>query len=60
MTTAPILVGPHGYQRRLLFILTCLYMIFYTGAFYEYGPFQLMLEEAGAFSNRCDDLPHDD
>jgi MFS family permease len=28
-------------------------MIFYTGAFYGYGPFQLMLEDAGAFSNRC-------
>eukprot|EP00985_Skeletonema_marinoi_P015427 scaffold7970_cov147-Skeletonema_marinoi.AAC.3 len=50
---APIIVGPHGQKRRLLLISTCLYMIFYTGAFYGYGPFQLMLEEAGAFSNRC-------
>jgi MFS family permease len=28
-------------------------MTFYTGAFYGYGPFQLMLEETGAFSSRC-------
>lgn len=28
-------------------------MTFYTGAFYGYGPFQLMLEETGAFSHRC-------
>eukprot|EP00986_Skeletonema_menzelii_P003682 scaffold1172_cov144-Skeletonema_menzelii.AAC.7 len=49
----PIIVGPHGYQRKLLLISTCLYMIFYTGAFYGYGPFQLMLEESGAFSNQC-------
>jgi hypothetical protein len=49
----PIVVGPHGNLRRLLLISTCLYMTFYTGAFYGYGPFQLMLEETGAFSSRC-------
>ena len=34
-------------------------MIFYTGAFYGYGPFQLMLEKSGAFSDRCPP-PHDE
>ena len=50
---APIIIGPHGYQRRLLFISTCLYMILYTGAFYGYGPFHNAGRCRSFFKSMC-------
>lgn len=50
---APIIIGPHGHKRRLLLLSTCTYITFYTGAFYGWGPMQLMLEDSGAFSSHC-------
>mmetsp|Transcript_24579 Transcript_24579/g.49646 ORF Transcript_24579/g.49646 Transcript_24579/m.49646 type:complete len:552 (+) Transcript_24579:75-1730(+) len=47
--------------RQVLLGTTCLYIFFYTGAFYGWGPMQLMLEDSGHFSSQCaggeEDLP---
>jgi hypothetical protein len=46
-----------------LVVFTALYTTFLAGAFFGWGPMQLMLEDADAFSFKCDDdeeLPCDD
>jgi hypothetical protein len=40
-------------KRVLLFVLTCFFTTFYGGAFFGWGPMQLMLEDNGAFSSKC-------
>jgi len=39
--------------RKMLFVFTALYTFFFAGAFYGWGPMQLLLEEDGAFSWKC-------
>lgn len=41
--------------RNMLVIPTALIMILYAGAFFTFGPMQLLLEQDGAFASRCDD-----
>ena len=55
-------LNPFRHPRNFLFVLTCVYVFWYAGAFFGYGPMQLMLERQGAFSSLCDDadLPDDD
>ena len=55
-------LNPFRHPRNFLFALTCVYVFWYAGAFFGYGPMQLMLERQGAFSSLCDDadLPDDD
>lgn len=43
--------------RCLLVVFSALYVTLLAGAFFGYGPMQLMLEDHGAFSNTC---PEDD
>jgi hypothetical protein len=46
-----------------LVVFTALYTTFLAGAFFGWGPMQLMLEDAGAFTFKCDgeeELPCDD
>jgi MFS family permease len=38
-----------------LVVFTALYATFLAGAFFGWGPMQLMLEDAGAFTSKCDD-----
>ncbi|KAL7471571.1 hypothetical protein ACHAXS_011859 [Conticribra weissflogii] len=45
--------------RHILLGSTCLYIFFYTGAFYGWGPMQLMLEDSGHFSSRCNEDEQD-
>lgn len=40
-------------HRVLLVGVTVLYIVFYAGAFFGWGPMQLMLEENGHFEDRC-------
>ena len=40
-------------HRYLLVFFTVLYVLFYSGAFFGYGPLQLMLEDSGAFRDEC-------
>lgn len=55
-------LNPFQRPRTYLFVLTCVYVFWYAGAFFGYGPMQLMLERWGAFSYLCDDadLPLED
>lgn len=55
-------LNPFRHPRNFLFVLTCVYVFWYAGAFFGYGPMQLMLERQGAFSSLCDDadLPDDE
>ena len=48
-------LSPFRRPRTYLFVLTCVYVFWYAGAFFGYGPMQLMLERQGAFSYLCDD-----
>ena len=48
-------INPLRRPRAYLFALTCVYVFWYAGAFFGYGPMQLMLERRGAFSYLCDD-----
>lgn len=53
-----MVVGPSSEKiqarRRLgLFVISCLYTVFYIGAFFGYGPMQLLLEQNNAFSWKC-------
>lgn len=41
------------YIRTILLVSTSLYMFLYGGAFFGWGPMQLMLEDSGAFASRC-------
>mmetsp|Transcript_7389 Transcript_7389/g.16142 ORF Transcript_7389/g.16142 Transcript_7389/m.16142 type:complete len:576 (-) Transcript_7389:44-1771(-) len=45
--------GAKKHVRTVLLVSTSLYMFLYAGAFFGYGPMQLMLEESGAFASRC-------
>jgi hypothetical protein len=38
-----------------LIVFSALYITFFAGAFFGWGPMQLMLEEDGAFTFKCDD-----
>eukprot|EP00557_Chaetoceros_sp_GSL56_P005933 CAMPEP_0176487364 /NCGR_PEP_ID=MMETSP0200_2-20121128/6088_1 /TAXON_ID=947934 /ORGANISM="Chaetoceros sp., Strain GSL56" /LENGTH=448 /DNA_ID=CAMNT_0017884179 /DNA_START=358 /DNA_END=1704 /DNA_ORIENTATION=+ len=42
------------FLRQALVGPTALLMILYAGAFFTFGPMQLLLEKDGAFSSRCD------
>jgi hypothetical protein len=43
-------------QRQIgLVVFTALYTTFFAGAFFGWGPMQLMLEDAGAFTFKCND-----
>jgi hypothetical protein len=43
-------------QRQIgLVVFTALYTTFLAGAFFGWGPMQLMLEDAGAFTSKCDE-----
>lgn len=45
--------------RSALFTATALYIFLYCGAFFGYGPMQLMLEDYGSFSSLCsEDEPY--
>lgn len=49
--------GTNQNERRtrwLLVFFSALYVTLFAGAFFGYGPMQLMLEEHGAFSNQCE------
>ena len=39
--------------RSALFTATALYIFLYCGAFFGYGPMQLMLEDNGSFASLC-------
>eukprot|EP00559_Dactyliosolen_fragilissimus_P006294 CAMPEP_0184870804 /NCGR_PEP_ID=MMETSP0580-20130426/38844_1 /TAXON_ID=1118495 /ORGANISM="Dactyliosolen fragilissimus" /LENGTH=124 /DNA_ID=CAMNT_0027373099 /DNA_START=11 /DNA_END=381 /DNA_ORIENTATION=- len=41
------------HTRVALYIITAMVTIFYAGAFYGYGPMQLLLERDGAFASKC-------
>jgi hypothetical protein len=41
-------------RKYVLVVLTAVYTTFYAGAFFGYGPMQLMLEENGSFASQCD------
>jgi len=40
-------------NRWLLVFFTALFVVLYSGAFFGYGPMQLMLEDQGAFDEQC-------
>jgi len=42
--------------RLILFIVSITISFFFTGAFYGWGPMQLLLEENGAFHSQCDNM----
>jgi len=45
---------PHGRcLRSVLFTASALYIFLYCGAFFGYGPMQLMLEDSGSFAGLC-------
>lgn len=41
-------------NRRLLMVCCSLYTFFFVGSFFGWGPMQLLLEENGSFSWKCD------
>mmetsp|Transcript_22493 Transcript_22493/g.62435 ORF Transcript_22493/g.62435 Transcript_22493/m.62435 type:complete len:557 (+) Transcript_22493:133-1803(+) len=47
-------------RRHGLFVFACLYTFLFIGAFYGWGPMQLMLEENGTFSSKCDGYDFDE
>ena len=50
---------PRRHVRSALFTATALYIFLYCGAFFGYGPMQLMLEDYGSFSSLCsEDEPY--
>lgn len=42
------------HRRRALVVFSCAYTMLYVGAFFGWGPMQLMLERNGSMSSRCD------
>jgi LAT3 family solute carrier family 43 protein 3 len=49
------------YRYRLgLLIFTALYTTFFAGAFFGWGPMQLLLEEDGAFAWKCTNVEEED
>lgn len=40
-------------RRYFLVLFAFLYTFFFSGAFFGWGPMQLLLEESGAFSSKC-------
>ena len=50
---------PKHHVRSALFTATALYIFLYCGAFFGYGPMQLMLEDYGSFASLCsEDEPY--
>lgn len=47
------------FHRRGLLITSLVYTTFFVGAFFGWGPMQLLLEENGAFSWKCDNTTQD-
>ena len=47
--------GEHVKRRRRygLLVFAYLYTFFFSGAFFGYGPMQLLLEENGSFASKC-------
>jgi hypothetical protein len=41
-------------QKAGLLVFSLLYIPLFAGAFFGFGPMQIMLEESGAFSSLCD------
>ena len=59
-TNTPHMRGPEqtsglrDHRRRMaLVVITAIMTVFWTGAFFGWGPMQLMLEEDGAFEDQC-------
>ena len=40
-------------ERITLVLFSCIYTFCFVGAFFGYGPMQLLLEDAGAYSSKC-------
>jgi hypothetical protein len=43
------------HQKMGLLVFSLLYIPLFAGAFFGFGPMQIMLEESGAYASLCDD-----
>eukprot|EP00529_Nitzschia_sp_RCC80_P016876 CAMPEP_0113499098 /NCGR_PEP_ID=MMETSP0014_2-20120614/31555_1 /TAXON_ID=2857 /ORGANISM="Nitzschia sp." /LENGTH=653 /DNA_ID=CAMNT_0000393227 /DNA_START=167 /DNA_END=2128 /DNA_ORIENTATION=- /assembly_acc=CAM_ASM_000159 len=48
-------IHPNNTDKIMLIIFGCCSIFFYAGAFYGWGPMQLLLEANGNFQNKCSD-----